>query len=41
MEPSVQVLKSVRARGELWFEIEVMSHSECEGISDPTVNDVG
>ena len=30
MKPSARVLKSVRVRGELWFQIEVMSHSGCD-----------
>lgn len=40
-EPSVRVLTSVRTRGQLWFQIEVMSHSGCDDVSEPQVIDRG
>ena len=40
-EPSVRVLKSARVRGQLWFQIEVMSHSICNDPSEPKVIDRG
>lgn len=39
--PSVRVLRSAHDRGELWFQIEVMSHSQCDDVSQPTVIDSG
>ena len=38
-EPSVRVLRSLRLNGTLWFQIEVLSHSECE--DEPRVLDSG
>ena len=41
-EPSVQVVSSQRSDGQLWFQIEVMSHSGCEDIiNEPKAIDRG
>ena len=41
-EPSVQVISSQRSGGQLWFQIEVMSHSGCEDIiKEPKAIDRG
>ena len=40
-EPSIHVISSQRSGGQLWFEIEVMSHSGCEDIKEPTAIDRG
>jgi hypothetical protein len=40
-EPSVKVLKSLRVDGELWFDVQVMSHSPCDAAAEPNVVDRG
>ena len=40
-EPAVRVVRSVRADGELWFQIEIMSNSRCDHVREPKVIDRG
>ena len=40
-EPSVKVVSSRRSRGQLWFQVEVMSHSGCADASEPKAIDRG
>ncbi len=37
----VHVRRTSRQNGDLWFLVDVMSHSECEGGGEPTVTDSG
>lgn len=40
-EHPVRVLRSSREQGELWFFVEILSHSGCDGNGEPTVVDRG
>jgi hypothetical protein len=40
-ELSVKVLESLRVKGELWFNVQVMSHSACDAGGEPNVVDSG
>ena len=40
-QPAVRVLSSRRDHGQLWLQIEVMSHSSCDDISEPKLMDRG